>query len=121
MRGMYLHLFPAWGPRATVAAHDRAGGPAMAQQSSRFRELPERLSVSRSRGDNGTVVLALAGQLYLATTVELARHIVILLGTTPRLAVVVLDLTELTFLSLAGLDTLRVIHNHLAGSGIRLR
>ena len=56
----------------------------MAAHASPRPELPDRLTVSRTPGDHSSVVLILAGQLYLATTVELARHIVTLLATSPR-------------------------------------
>ncbi|MFJ7213534.1 STAS domain-containing protein [Amycolatopsis sp. NPDC098790] len=72
-----------------------------------------RLRVSRSHGD--PVVLALAGELDTATLLSAARPLAMVLAERPPPHAVVVDLTELRFLAVAGARMLHAAVDYAAG------
>ncbi|MFD8495563.1 STAS domain-containing protein [Amycolatopsis sp. NPDC059657] len=82
---------------------------------------PERLQVSRPLGATGTTILALTGELDAGTTRKLASGIGHVLAMDPAPETVILDLSELSFLSLAGIRFVYAAHAGAGAEGIRLR
>ncbi|SDY10064.1 anti-anti-sigma factor [Amycolatopsis xylanica] len=82
---------------------------------------PERLQVSRPLGETGTTILALTGDLDAGTTQKLAHRIGHVLAMDPTPETLVLDLGELSFLSLAGIRFLYAAHAGTGAECIRLR
>ncbi|WP_460439925.1 STAS domain-containing protein [Amycolatopsis stemonae] len=72
----------------------------------------------RTRGESDVVVLALSGELDAGTTPKLAEAAAQVLAADPE--VLVLDLTELSFLSLAGARQVRATHDDTATSRLRV-
>ncbi|MEV6639143.1 STAS domain-containing protein [Amycolatopsis sp. NPDC051371] len=81
---------------------------------------PERLRVIRTRGEPGVVVLALSGELDAGTTPKLAQATAQVLAGEPRPEVLVLDLSELTFLSVAGVRQVRATHDSTGADRLRV-
>jgi anti-anti-sigma factor len=79
---------------------------------------PERLQVVRTRGEHDVVVLVLSGELDAGTTPKLAQVTARILAAGPE--VLVLDLSELTFLSVAGVRQVHAIHDATAVNRLRV-
>lgn len=80
---------------------------------------PERLQVRRTRGETGIVVLALTGELDSGTTLKLAEATAHVLAAEPPPEALVLDLTGLSFVSIAGARF--VYYTHESAGDTRLR
>lgn len=81
---------------------------------------PERLRVIRTRSGPGVVVLALSGELDAGTTPKLAQATAQVLADPLRPEVLVLDLSELAFLSVAGLRQVRATHDSSGDDRLRV-
>ncbi|SEF19991.1 anti-anti-sigma factor [Amycolatopsis pretoriensis] len=79
---------------------------------------PERLQVVRTRGESGVVVLALSGELDAGTAPKLGEAAVQVFASDPE--VLVLDLSELSFLSVAGVREVRAAHDRTAANRLRV-
>jgi anti-sigma B factor antagonist len=79
----------------------------------------ERLEVIRTLGKPGVVVIALYGELDMVTTPKLTRATIQVLAADPRPEVLVLDLSGLSFLSVAGVRAMHTAHD--AAGDTRLR
>ncbi len=78
---------------------------------------PGRLKLVRTRGETGVVVLVLSGELDAGTASKLVHAVAQILATEPE--ALVLDLSELSFLSVAGVRAIRAAHE--AAGAARLR
>jgi anti-sigma B factor antagonist len=78
---------------------------------------PARLGLVRTRGEPGVVVLILSGELDAGTAAKLVHAVAQILATEPETLVV--DLSELSFLSVAGARAIRAAHD--AAGAARLR
>lgn len=79
---------------------------------------PERLRVVRTRGASGVVVLALSGELDAGTAPKLGEAAAQIFASDPE--VLVLDLSELSFLSVAGVREVRAAHDRTAANRLRV-
>ncbi|OLF14812.1 STAS domain-containing protein [Actinophytocola xanthii] len=77
------------------------------------------LTMSRSRGENPILVLALGGELDVSTAPALLRYAGSTLTGRRRTRTVVLDLTELAFVSAAGLRAVNMICAAAGKAGLR--
>ncbi|MEV6640699.1 STAS domain-containing protein [Amycolatopsis sp. NPDC051371] len=78
---------------------------------------PERLGLVRTRGEHGVVVLVLSGELDMGTAAKLVDAVAQILSTEPE--ALILDLSELTFVSVAGVRAIHAAHD--AAGAARLR
>ncbi|MEU4250534.1 STAS domain-containing protein [Amycolatopsis sp. NPDC026612] len=78
---------------------------------------PGRLGLVRTRGESGVVVLVLSGELDAGTASKLVHAVAQILATEPE--ALVLDLSELAFLSVAGIRAIHAAHD--AAGAARLR
>jgi anti-sigma B factor antagonist len=78
---------------------------------------PKRLGLVRTRGEPGVVVLILSGELDAGTSSKLVHAVAQILATEPE--ALILDLSELSFLSVAGVRAIRAAHD--AAGAARLR
>ncbi|MEU0791111.1 STAS domain-containing protein [Amycolatopsis sp. NPDC005961] len=81
---------------------------------------PERLLVVRTHSAPGVVVLALSGELDAGTTPKLAQATARVLAAEPRPEVLILDLSELRFLSVAGVRQVRTAHDSTGADRLRV-
>ncbi len=79
---------------------------------------PERLQVLRTRAEPGVVVLVLSGELDAGTAPKLGQAAARVLASEPE--VLVLDLSELSFLSVAGVREVRAAHDRAASTRLRV-
>ena len=78
------------------------------------------MRITATRGENGVVVLAVAGELTLDTADGLAAAIATALAG-PAFTCLVVDLAQVTFLDMAALSTLLRGHAAALRSGLSLR
>jgi anti-sigma B factor antagonist len=78
---------------------------------------PARLGLVRTRGEYGVVVLVLSGELDMGTAAKLVHAVAQILATEPE--ALILDLSQLSFLSVAGVRAVRAAHD--ASGAARLR
>ncbi|MFJ9778837.1 STAS domain-containing protein [Amycolatopsis sp. NPDC101161] len=71
----------------------------------------ERLEVARTRVSPGVVVLALAGELDTATAARVTRATDEVLATGDRPPVLIVDLSAVSFLSVAGVRAIHSAHD----------
>lgn len=81
---------------------------------------PQRIRVVRTCGAPGVVVLALSGELDAGTTPKLAQATEQVLAADPRPEVLVLDLSELAFLSVAGVRQVLATHDRTGADRLRV-
>ncbi|WP_290052569.1 STAS domain-containing protein [Amycolatopsis solani] len=79
---------------------------------------PERLGVIRLQTSRGIVALALSGELDAGTTPKLASTVVQVLSEEPE--VLVLDLSRVTFMSVAGARSIRLTHDTAGATRLRV-
>jgi anti-sigma B factor antagonist len=81
---------------------------------------PERLHVSRSRREPGVVVLTLYGELDVGTALKLEHAAARVLASEPVPEVLILDLSGLSFLSVAGARSVRAAHDGAGTARLRV-
>ncbi|GAB3146577.1 STAS domain-containing protein [Amycolatopsis sp. NPDC004378] len=79
---------------------------------------PERLRIVRLETGTGIVALKLTGELDIGTTPKLTSALVHMTATRPE--VLVLDLSELSFLSVAGARSIRLSHDAVGTTRLRV-
>ncbi|EOD70494.1 STAS domain-containing protein [Amycolatopsis vancoresmycina] len=79
---------------------------------------PERLEIVRLETSSGIVALALTGELDAGTTPKLASALVRALDEVPE--VLVLDLSRLSFISVAGARSIRLTHDAAGATRLRI-